>query len=601
MPTKQSDVAEDRPPVTTTTSADALAGRSADLPDASTAPAALTALGAAALLAACGGADSLYDRSGQVGVAMVAGLPGAGGTEPAKTSVSATDAARFLSQATFGPRSVGDIEALQAEGLEHWLWRQFSAPTQSHVSYLAWRRQSRSDRRVTQDMSYEAIWQQFLHGEDQLRARVAFALSQIVVISNSAGDLRPHGMSSYWDMLNRHAFGNFRDLLEAVTLHPAMGYFLNMLGSQKENPATGTHPNENYAREILQLFSIGMVRLRPDGTPETDTAGQAMATYDETVVKGYAQAFTGWGLGDEDNTNPDRLRRGDENKESNWVLPMKPWSVWHSSGEKRLLDGRVLPAGQTIEQDMKDALDSIFAHPNVGPFIGKQLIQRLVTSNPSPAYVARISAVFADNGAGVRGDLRAVVRAILLDPEARGDAPAPTVAKQREPVIRFAQFLRALGAKSRNGANPIHELDSSDNGLGQSPLLAPTVFNFFLPAFKPAGALERAGLAAPEFQITTETTVVASLNFFASLFERKGYGWDQSRLELDYAPLMAMADNARALASHLDRLFFHGRMSIATHERLVRVIESVDPSRRERRVKSALIITALSPDFVIQK
>lgn len=548
------------------------------------ASAGLSALAAAAL-AACGGGGSADEP-----------------TAPSGPPPSAVDASRFLTQASFGLRSVDDVAALQAQGFEAWLNRQFSLQAASHVSYLDGWAARRGRNRPVEEASYEAIWQQWLTGEDQLRGRVSWALLQIFVISNIAPDIRPYAMSSYMDTLNRHAFGNYRQLLEAVALHPAMGYYLNMLGSEKEIPGAGTHPNENFAREVLQLFSIGLVRLNPDGSAIL-VNGQPAPTYDQAVVRGYAAAFTGWSYGAEDNTDPRRFHNHNDNDDANWVTPMKAWPSYHDTGAKTLLDGRVLPAGQTPEKDMADALDSIAAHANVGPFIGRQLIQRLVTSNPSPAYIARVAAVFADNGQGVRGDLKAVVRAILLDVEARGDAPAsqPNFGKQREPVIRFANFLRGLGAQNTSGENDIHYLDSADNGLGQSPLLAPSVFNFYSPNFRPAGPLAAAGLVAPEFQITSETTVVGSMNFFASLFDRGGFGDGAQRLPLNYEPLIALAATPDALVERLNQLFFNRAMSASTRKRLLTLLNGLAGWRPRDRVIALLKLVAMAPDFVIQR
>lgn len=537
------------------------------------------------LLASCGGGKSV----------------GGGGEAP-----STADAARLLTQATFGASSVEQIRQLQATGLAGWLDQQLEMPAAMlHVDYVhsQERRVDDPSTRVqeiyaTEEMSYEAVWQQWLRDPAQLRARMAFALAQIFVISNVAPDLRPYAMSSYMDLLNRNAFGNYRTLLEEVTLHPAMGYYLNMLQSEKDDPARGTHPNENYAREVLQLFSIGLVQLDADGTPKLDAQGRPIPTYDEAVVKGFARAFTGWTF-----ANATSFRHADENAFAAWTQPMKPDAAYHTSGSKQLLDGAVLPAGGTPESDLDAALDSIFHHPNVGPFIGRQLIQRFVTSNPSPAYVARVAAVFADNGGGVRGDLRAVLRAVLLDAEARTapSAGESRAGKQREPVIRFAHVLRALGARSANGINSIHHLDSADDGLGQSPLLSPSVFNFYSPNFRQPGAIAQAGLYAPEFQITTETSAAGALNFFATLFDGGGYGSGSARLVLDYAPLEALAEDPARLVERLDLLLYAARMSDGTRTRLTTMLDAMRGRSARERVKAALIVTALSPDFVIQQ
>lgn len=564
-------------------------------------------------LAGCGGGGGGGDAT--------ASNPGSSGTTPPPTSATGgsaparpapedrpqpTDAARLLTQATFGIKSVGEIESVRTDGYERWLWTQFNTAAALHTRYLDAQKGREKNRKATEEMSYEAVWQQWLTGADQLRARTAFALGQILVISNIAPDIRPYAMSSYMDLLNRNAFGNYRTLLREVTLHPAMGYYLNMIESEKDDEARGIHPNENYAREVLQLFSIGLVQLNIDGTPKVGTDGKPLATYGEAQVKGFAKAFSGWTFASQNPSQPDSFHDANEELDSNWTTPMRAFASAHSPGPKALLNGVTLPAGQTPEKDLDDAIDVIFNHPNVGPFIGRQLIQRLVTSNPSPAYVARVARTFNDNGSGVRGDLKAVVRAILLDPEARDVslAAGDRYGKQREPVVRFASFLRALGAKSRNGINSIHYLDSADNGLGQSPLLAPSVFNFYSPNFRQPGAIARAGLFSPEFQITTETSVVGSLNFFADLFNSEGYGDGNSRLVLDLKPLAALAATHSALIDRLDALFFAQQMRQSTRARLTRLLESL-PGTSEyelsQRVKAALIVVSLSPDFVIQK
>jgi uncharacterized protein (DUF1800 family) len=561
-------------------------------------PAALTAL-----LAACGGGGGGGSTSSPPALTTVVDLPGSGGTPPPKVAVdqqpSVTDTSRFLTQSTFGIQSSTQIQQVKEKGYPLWLWEQFNSGTNLHTSYLDQQKLRNVDDNgkacETEEMSYEAIWQQWLLEDGQLRARVAFALSQIVVISNIAPDIRPYAMSSYMDMLNRNAFGNYRKLLEDVTLHPAMGYYLNMLNSEKDNPETGAHPNENYAREVLQLFSIGLVKLNQDGTTQNDANGKPLPSYDESVVQGFAKAFTGWTY-----PNATGWDEADENVAAAWVTPMKPFASKHSSGPMKLLDGVTLP-GSTPQADMKAALDTIFNHPNVGPFISRQLIQRLVTSNPSRTYISDIASVFNNNGSGVRGDLRAVIAAILLHPEARNATPAGSFGKQREPVIRFANFLRALNAKSKSGRNAIHYLESADNGLGQSPLLSPSVFNFFSPNFRPTGKIAQAGLVAPEFQITTETTVVGGLNFFANLFNNHGYGYDDNKLTLDYAGLQARAGDANALIADLNLLFCNGQMSTALQNRLRTMITAINANDREYRVKASLILISLSPDFVIQR
>jgi uncharacterized protein (DUF1800 family) len=565
-------------------------------------PAALTSL-----LAACGGGaggSGANPSATPPALSSATDLPGSGGSPPAKAALdqqpTADDAARLLTQATFGMKSAQDVQQIREKGYPLWLWEQINTGTTLHTSYLDQQKLRNlgddGKARETEEMSYEAIWQQWLYGADQLRARTAFALSQIMVISNVAPDIRPYAMSSYMDMLNRNAFGNYRQLLEEVTLHPAMGYYLNMLNSEKDDPNTGAHPNENYAREVLQLFSIGLVKLNQDGSAQLDGAGKPIPSYDESVVQGFAKAFTGWTY-----PNATGWDESDEEVPAAWTSSMKPFASKHSEGSKKLLDGAEIGAGGTPQTDMKAALDNIFNHPNLAPFISRQLIQRLVTSNPSKAYISRVASIFANNGAGVRGDLRAVVAAILLDTEARNATPPANFGKQREPVIRFANFLRALNAKAASGRNAIHYLESADNGLGQSPLLSPSVFNFFSPNFRPAGSIATAGLVAPEFQITTETTVVGGLNFFANLFSQGGYGYADNELKLDTAALEAKADDANALITDLNLLFCNNQMSAALQTRLRTMINAININDKPYRVRASLTLISLSPDFVIQR
>jgi uncharacterized protein (DUF1800 family) len=514
------------------------------------------------------------------------------------------DAARFLTQATFGLTGAAQIESLKSRGYGAWLDEQLAMAAASHVKYVNDRKAA--GEKPVEERSYEAIWQQWLFEPGQLRARMAFALSEIFVISNIAPDLDTYAMSSYMDMLNRNAFGNYRQILEDVTLHPAMGYYLNMIGSRKANPEKGTHPNENYAREVMQLFSIGLYKLNPDATRQLDAEGRPIPTYDQNVVHAMAAAFTGWNFAGNDTSKPSVFDPAKEN----WLDPLVPWEMHHDTEAKILFDGIPLPAGQGARKDMKDALDALYNHPNVGPFIGRQLIQRFVTSNPGPAYIGRVAAAFADNGQGVRGDLKAVIRAVLLDPDARDVAKAaePAWGKQREPVIRFANFLRTFNATSPSGRNKIWYLDSADEGLNQSPLLSPSVFNFFSPNYRQPGALAAAGLVAPEFQITTETSMVGGLNFFGKLIRNGSYGSGDTKLTMNFGELNALAGNPAALADRLNLLLLNGAMSEGLRANLITTLAAMGapktgggPATVSDRVKAALLIVAMSPEYVIQK
>ena len=549
--------------------------------------------------------------SGKISVTTNAGTATSTGdftvtVAPPVANAAHTEAARFLTQATFGPRTAS-LDKVKTIGIAAWIDEQLGKPAASQMDYI----NAAKARRVNpmgksyyaEEDSYEAIWQQWLFGADELRARMTFALSELMVVSNIAPDLEPDAMSSYMDTLNQHALGNYRDLLGAVTLHPTMGYYLNMLGSEKEDSANNKFPNENYAREVLQLFSVGLYQLNPDGSRKLDAGGAPIPTYDESVVKGFARAFTGWTFAGNDPTNPRKFDRPEES----WTQPMIAFASKHETGTKKLFNGVALAAGQTAEKDMKDALDNIFNHPNVGPFVGRQLIQRFVTSNPSPAYVARIAAVFDNNGRGVRGDLAAVIRAVLTDADARSTALSGDArfGKQREPVIRFANILRAFNASSVNGRNDIHYLDNADDALGQSPLLSPSVFNFFSPFYNRPGRLAQSGMVAPEFQITNEIQTIGTANFFYELVRNEGYGSGDSRLKLDLATAKSFANNPAQLVDHLSSLLTYGDLSVGTRQIIIDAVTAVPFNNRDSdrtwRVRTALTLFALSSDFVIQK
>jgi uncharacterized protein (DUF1800 family) len=515
------------------------------------------------------------------------------------TTGQGDDGVRLLMQATFGP-TTADIARVRQLGISGWLDDQFAKPlTYSHVQYLNQVKQL-TGMDAQEQHAYEAIWQNYLFGADQLRARVAFALSEIMVISNIAPDQDTYALASWMDMLYRNAFGNFRTLLGDVTLHPAMGYYLNMLGNDRENLAEGFHPNENYGRETMQLFTIGLVKLNLDGTPQRDGQGKTIPTYDQSVVEGFAAAFTGWNFAGNDTTSDDEFYWPPV---ENWTSPMAAWPARHSPGTKKLLDGLLLPAGQTPQADLNAALNSLFNHPNVGPFISRRLIQFLVTSNPTPGYVSRVATIFNNNGSGVRGDLRAVVRAILTDSEARDLtlAAQPTFGKLREPVIRFTHLLRATGAVAANGRNSVWWLDSPEDGLGQSPLLAPSVFNFFSPFFARGGAIAQAGLVSPEFQIHTETQVVGSGNLFADMLWNGNFGFDDTGLlVMNFAPWTALAGDANALVSQLALVFTANSMSATTRATLTKAVNAVPATDRQERVRTALTLLMVAPDYVVQ-
>jgi uncharacterized protein (DUF1800 family) len=444
-------------------------------------------------------------------------------------------------------------------------------------------------------------WDIVVNGNDQLRQRVAFALSQIFVISELSASLqgRVRGLASYSDVLTRHAFGNFRDLLEDVTLHPMMGEYLSMACNQKENASGTIQPDENFAREVMQLFTIGLKQLNLDGSVALNQSNQPIQTYGQDEILEFAQVFTGWSFGD--STSFCVAQDGSEKN----VLPMKAFDEFHDKSTKVLLNDQVLPANQTAEQDLEMALDNLFNHPNVAPFIGKQLIQKLVTSNPSPDYVERVARVFNDNGNGVRGDLKAVVKAILLDADALlGYKEAPYhFGKLKEPIIKLTNLWRAFDAKGVSGRLRYYQ---SISELGQQHLSAPSVFNFFSPNYSNPGEIRNRGLLSPEFQIVNESTVISTQNQLVRHINGFDYGSDMSRrrhqIILDYELLKPLASEPEKLVEKIDELMFGERMTDEMKLIMVNHINQLAlDDDGELRVKESLYLAVLSPEFAYQR
>jgi uncharacterized protein (DUF1800 family) len=503
-----------------------------------------------------------------VGLAACGG-GGSGGTPtptPTPSGPSAADSARLLDQATFGV-TASDLTHVQSVGFQAYIAEQLAAsPSQySGFSYTPHTAPAdcRNDPATPTDASsicardkYSLfqVQRQFfmnaLNDSDQLRQRVAFALSQIFVVSGTQ-IYEAYAMADYQNMLLNDAFGNFRTLLQDVTLSPTMGRYLDMAANAKANPSRGTAPNENYGREVLQLFSIGLYELNPDGSQKLDSSGAPIPTYDQDVVIGFSAVFTGWTFA----PLPGETSTFNNLVNSDGV--MAEFSEYHEPGSKLLLDGLVVPAGQTMDQDLQMALDDIFNHPNVGPFIGKQLIQRLVTSNPSPAYVARISAVFADNGSGVRGDMGAVVTAILTDSEARGDAPTVSnFGHLREPPLFITAMLRSLGGQSDGVL-----ARTASSAMGENLFTPPTVFNFYPPSY----VLPGTQTLAPEFGIDDAATVLARANFVNTVIMQGGAKADptvtgSTGTSIDFTALSSIAD-PNALITQLNQTLMHGSLS----------------------------------------
>jgi uncharacterized protein (DUF1800 family) len=531
-------------------------------------------------------------------------------TPPGGTGApTAADASRFLHQASFGPNAAS-IAEVQRLGTKGWIAAQWAQPRSSvrALQEASWIARDRDPNNRYLDV-HTGIWAAAIDGRDQLRQRVAWGLSQIFVVNvlNSDPPLSwaPMAVADWWDMLAAGADGNFRTLIENVARHPMMGLYLSHLGNQKEDPDTGRLPDQNFARELLQLFAIGLYRLNPDGSLQRNGQGQPIETYTGADIEGLAKVFSGWSF----DAGPDADRFWSWNfydeqmpASARW-LPMRLYPEHHSSSEKRFL-GLTIPAGTGGEASLKAALDHIANHPNVGPFIGRQLIQRLVTSNPNPSYVARVAAAFANNGRGVRGDMRAVVEAVLLDPEARSRslAAAATSGKLREPVLRVAAFYRAIEARpGRHGWN--FWWNWADDGLGQAPLSSPSVFNYYRPGFMPAGsAIAAKRLVAPEMQITNEVSTIGWAQQTRDMLRYPGNYPAAEPLAL--AREVALAGNPDALVDHLDTLFTGRQMSARTRGLLREAIASVpmnEPGAAYRRAQIGLAMALSSTDFLVQK
>jgi uncharacterized protein (DUF1800 family) len=451
------------------------------------------------------------------------------------------------------------------------------------------------------------MWSKFAYGNDQLRQKMLWALMQIFVAGGDTPASRADYAPAYMEAPYKNAFGNFRTLLEDVSLTPAMALYLSHMSNYKENPSLGTLPDENYAREIMQLFSVGLWMLNLYGTFKRDANGERIPTYNQDDIRGMAKIFTGWSMPTCKNSNPSRYPNIyvclNGAKLAWWadVRPLVAFPEIHSTSEKRIIGGKVIPAGQTAEKDLKDALDTIFNHPNVGPFIGKQLIQRFVTSNPSPSYVARVASAFNNNGQGVRGDLKAVLSAIFLDPEARDTAKAlndPNFGKLREPVVRWVNFLRAFTTQNPDGRS-YYDFNRMITSLGQWPFKSPSVFNFYRPDFAPAGRIRNSGLVGPEFQITNDFTIATNHNEFEFWTSVSPSGWDHRN---NYGWLANMLNNPTQLVNALDELLTFSRMPEANKKIIADGIAGL-PSylSNDKKVGFALRFFFNSPDFLIQK
>lgn len=543
----------------------------------------------------------------------------------------AQEAVRFLTQATFGatPKTVFN---LMQKSYATWIDEQMAMAPSYHLSRLEQRYseinydpapENESDEEAwVRDIQRSDIWwESAVWGHDQLRQRVAYSLSQIFVISNVSDVLfnDSRGIANYQDILVTHAFGNYRDLLEDVTLSPIMGEYLSMIRNEKADESRNIRPDENYAREVMQLFSIGLVELNLDGSVKLDGNGQAIPTYGQDDIKALARVFTGWYHATINNWW-EWVTGGDSE-----ILPMQAFENKHDTDQKVLFGNQVIPAGQSAYDDLSAAMDILFNHPNVAPFISKQLIQRLVTSNPTPGYVERVANVFNNNGQGERGDLGAVVRAILLDDEARnGHLTMPdTFGKVKEPILKLSAFWRAFKAQGtrveeRNGQVYEHRLRhrGSDRTFGQRPFGSFSVFNFYRPDYQPAGSLTQANLLAPELQIHTDSQIVASMNTMgANIYWRDinnewpqtevaGDSWDVYPSAMNFTYEKTLAETPQEILDRINLLLLAGHMSTPMYDEILSYLQAQDAGQdwlKQLMVYDAMYLVTASAEFAIQQ
>jgi uncharacterized protein (DUF1800 family) len=480
--------------------------------------------------------------------------------------LSTTEASRFLNYATFGPTRAS-LDELQSLGYKEWLKQQFVEAPSEFPAILD---------NLDLDWTQAQFFVNAMTGTDQLRQRMAFALHQIFVVSGVKVNYSPSYVP-YLRTLQADAFVNFRQVMEDIALNPSMGEFLDMVNNDRIDPSSGASPNENFARELMQLFTLGLTQLNPDGTPIKDQSGIPLSTYSESDIGEYARVYTGW-------TYPPVLgATTNGHNQPNYTGQMVAYEPNHDEGSKNLLNGVVLPAGNTAQQDLEAALDNIFNHPNVGPFIASNLIQHFVTSNPSPAYVGRVAAAFNDTN-GVRGDLAAVLTAILTDPEALSP-PADTGGHLREPVLFVASVMRAVGGIIAD--HPF--LSDSSQAMGQQLLFAPSVFNYFSPAYR----ILSGAMLAPEFQILTAQTVIERVNYVGNLL----YGNFGGDVQVDLARFETAAADPNVLLDMVNTEVMGGLMSPDVQQAILTAVQAQRGS--QNKALTALYLAFSSSQYQV--
>jgi uncharacterized protein (DUF1800 family) len=540
-------------------------------------------------------------------------------------------AARFLQHAQFSSTEA-EIAAVTSQGAAAWLDSQMTLNSSTGgYDWLMQRGYGVIDKNKFYEMEYQSnymAWYQIMASPDGVRRRMALALSEFFVVGGagiSTISWSMFAMGAYWDVLCKNAFGNYRTLLEEITLNIAMGEYLNTLGNQKEDAKSGRLPDENYAREVMQLFTIGLVQLNIDGTPKMGANGQPLETFTQSDVSNLARVFTGYESDNSEGYSQSAEAPTYTVRNVGYTRrPMVLNANLHSTLRADFL-GASVPAGTDGKTALKIALDTLFNHANVGPFFGRQMIQRLVCSNPSPAYVARVAEVFNNNGKGVRGDLAAVFKAILLDNEATSPSglTSTTFGKLREPMMRTAQWARTFKATSLKGTwkigNPNY---SAVDALGQSPLQAPSVFNFFRPGYvPPSTAMSLSKATAPEFQLVNESTTASYINYLQN-FLTNGM-WvrapelitspdtstptDGPDIVPDYSTELAMVGRPSELINRLNLLLCAGQLSAETVSMMVNAL-SHDPTNsastnnaKRSYVAKAIIFVMCCSEYLVQK
>ncbi|WP_374361856.1 DUF1800 family protein [Pseudoduganella danionis] len=506
---------------------------------------------------------------------------------------TANAASRFLAQASMGATRA-EISRVQTLGYAAWIDAQLAAPRSgTRWDWLVDKGYSNASFRNSEQGFDACAWRKLISAPDTLRQRVTLALSEICVVAISGlvgAPWRSFSAAAYLDLLEDHAFGNYRNLLAAISTSAPMGQYLTFRGNVKQNPSTGALPDENYAREIMQLFSIGLIQLNLDGTPKL-VNGNPQETYGLSDITGLARVFTGWDfdLTGTSKDTPDFLRR-----------PMLQIAKRHETGASSFL-GSTVPAGLSGADALKVAIDIIYAHPNMAPFISRQLIQKLVTSNPSPAYVARVAGIFNNDGRGVKGNLAAVVKALLLDPEARNESYInASYGKLREPMLRLVAWARAYNVSSAGDNWAIGNTSDAATRLGQSPLRSPSVFNFYRPGYVPPNSsIAKLGLVAPEFQLINESSVVGYVNFMQRMIS-KGIG----DVLPDYSSLLPLAANAQNLLAEINQVLAAGQLGGATLGLIRGALDTMPANSQNalnNRIYAALTMVMAAPEYLIQQ